>query len=170
VHERGRGLCTVLSALARLEAHIDFPEEDLPSNLLQQVQGLASNLALEIGAHLADNRRGERLREGRLLFAQLRCAACHDGGPLLPPKGEGMPELAQDAPLLGEFRANNRGSQLDIDVGNGLQHTFASEPFRVAVSKLDGLFLAGRGSRRHNGRGGGSVIEDDRGLDCGVAA
>ncbi len=47
-----------------------------------------------------DLRAGERLREGRLLFAQNRCSACHDSTGVLPPKGEGMPELAQDAPLF----------------------------------------------------------------------
>lgn len=50
-------------------------------------------------------RTGERIRAGRLLFAQLRCNACHDGGAALPPRGEGMPELAQDAPVLGELGA-----------------------------------------------------------------
>jgi hypothetical protein len=45
-----------------------------------------------------DLRAGRRLRYGRLLFAQLRCAACHADPALLPPKGEGFPELAQDAP------------------------------------------------------------------------
>jgi tRNA modification GTPase len=54
----------LVQTLARLEAHIDFPEDDLPSDLLLEVQGLASGLEQDIGAHLADNRRGERLREG----------------------------------------------------------------------------------------------------------
>lgn len=54
----------LIRTLARLEACIDFPEEDLPSDLLHEVQRLAGGLAHEIGAHLADNRRGERLREG----------------------------------------------------------------------------------------------------------
>ena len=54
----------LVKTLAKLEAHIDFPEDDLPSDLLQEVQGLAAELQQEIGAHLADNRRGERLREG----------------------------------------------------------------------------------------------------------
>lgn len=45
------------------------------------------------------------LREGRLLFAQRRCIACHDGGDLLPARGEGMPELAQDAPVFADFGA-----------------------------------------------------------------
>ncbi len=49
---------------------------------------------------------GARLREGRLLFAQLNCAACHaDAGKLLPAKGAGMPELGQLAPLLSGFGA-----------------------------------------------------------------
>ena len=38
----GSGL---VRTLARLEAHIDFPEEDLPSDLLQEVQRLAGGLA-----------------------------------------------------------------------------------------------------------------------------
>ena len=47
-------------------------------------------------------RAGERVREGRVLFAQLRCTACHDATGIAPAKGEGMPELAQDAPLFDE--------------------------------------------------------------------
>jgi tRNA modification GTPase len=54
----------LIRTLAKLEAHIDFPEDDLPTGLSQEVQGLASGLATEIAAHLADNRRGERLRAG----------------------------------------------------------------------------------------------------------
>lgn len=46
---------------------------------------------------------GESVREGRRLFAQLRCAQCHLGADKLPPAGQGMPELAQDAPLLANL-------------------------------------------------------------------
>ena len=45
------------------------------------------------------------LRTGRLLFAERRCAACHDAAGALPAPGEGMPELAQDAPVFAEFGA-----------------------------------------------------------------
>lgn len=45
------------------------------------------------------------LREGRLLFAQLNCAACHADAAKLPAKGAGMPELGQLAPLLSGFGA-----------------------------------------------------------------
>ena len=56
-------------------------------------------------AHMpvSQERTGGLVREGRLLFAQLRCAACHEPGDLLPPKGQGMPELAHDAPLFDEL-------------------------------------------------------------------
>lgn len=47
--------------------------------------------------------KGESLREGRRLFAQLRCAQCHLGADKVPPAGQGMPELAQDAPLLANL-------------------------------------------------------------------
>jgi cytochrome c2 len=60
---------------------------------------------LEREASAADIRAGERLREGRLLFASRRCAQCHDAAALLPPRGEGMPELAQDAPVFADFGA-----------------------------------------------------------------
>ncbi|MFZ5791397.1 MAG: tRNA uridine-5-carboxymethylaminomethyl(34) synthesis GTPase MnmE [Pseudomonadota bacterium] len=51
-------------ALARLEAAIDFPEEDLPPGLIASVREQAGRIAGEIAAHLADEHRGERLREG----------------------------------------------------------------------------------------------------------
>jgi tRNA modification GTPase len=56
----------LLEALARLEAAIDFaPEEaDVPENLAALVRPGVAQLATEIAAHLADRRRGERLREG----------------------------------------------------------------------------------------------------------
>lgn len=47
--------------------------------------------------------KGESLREGRRLFAELRCAQCHLGADKLPPAGQGMSELAQDAPLLANL-------------------------------------------------------------------
>jgi len=51
-------------ALAHIEADIDFPDEDLPSGVADAVRPELETLATEIGAHLADGRRGERLREG----------------------------------------------------------------------------------------------------------
>jgi tRNA modification GTPase len=56
----------LLEALARLEAAIDFsPEEaDVPPDLLAVVRPGIERLAAEIAAHLADRRRGERLRDG----------------------------------------------------------------------------------------------------------
>ena len=50
-------------------------------------------------------REGQRAREGRMLFAQMRCAACHGDAALIPPRGEGMPELAQDGPVFAELGA-----------------------------------------------------------------
>lgn len=56
---RGRGL----RALAHLEAAIDFPDEDLPERLADEVRVAVTGLQGEIAAHLED-RRGERLRDG----------------------------------------------------------------------------------------------------------
>ena len=54
--------------LAQLEALIDFPDEDLPPEVEAEVHTEIAALRREIATHLADNRRGERLREG-LVFA-----------------------------------------------------------------------------------------------------
>jgi tRNA modification GTPase len=52
-----------LRALAHLEAAIDFPDEDLPKGLADEVKAGITQLQSEIAAHL-DDRRGERLRQG----------------------------------------------------------------------------------------------------------
>lgn len=50
--------------LARLEALIDFPDEGLDEAIEGAVMAGAGALRDEIAAHLADGRRGERLRDG----------------------------------------------------------------------------------------------------------
>lgn len=57
---RGR----LVSVLAHFDAEIDFPEDDLPENLAQARRDDITALAAEIADHLADDRRGERLRDG----------------------------------------------------------------------------------------------------------
>lgn len=54
--------------LAQQEALIDFPDEDLPPDVEAAVMAELDALRHEVTAHLDDNRRGERLREG-LVFA-----------------------------------------------------------------------------------------------------
>jgi len=54
--------------LAQQEALIDFPDEDLPPDVEAAMQAELVRIADEIAEHLADDRRGERLREG-LVFA-----------------------------------------------------------------------------------------------------
>ena len=52
-----------LRALAHLEAAIDFPDEDLPAGIADEVRAGMTQLQAEIANHLED-RRGERLRQG----------------------------------------------------------------------------------------------------------
>ena len=54
--------------LAQQEALIDFPDENLPPEVEDQIAEELDTLGREVAAHLDDNRRGERLREG-LVFA-----------------------------------------------------------------------------------------------------
>jgi tRNA modification GTPase len=54
----------LLGALARIEAAIDFPEEDLPSGLVEGIDGAMRAIGAEVGRALDDDHRGERLRDG----------------------------------------------------------------------------------------------------------
>lgn len=54
----------LLRARAHLEAEIDFAEEGLPQELGIEARNALTRLADEMGKSLADQRRGERLRDG----------------------------------------------------------------------------------------------------------
>jgi tRNA modification GTPase len=54
----------LVNALARLEAAIDFPDEDLPPDLVPAVDQAMREAEEAISLHLDDGRRGERLRDG----------------------------------------------------------------------------------------------------------
>jgi len=54
----------LLRALAYAEADIDFSEEDLGGGIAETVRAVVSPILHEIEDHLADNRRGEILRDG----------------------------------------------------------------------------------------------------------
>ena len=54
----------LIGALAHLEAYIDFPDEDLPEDGEAAIAGAVERLARGVARHLADARRGERLRDG----------------------------------------------------------------------------------------------------------
>ncbi len=56
---------TLLTALARTEAEIDFaPEEEVPDDLMAAVLPMVAAVRAELRGHLADDGRGERLRQG----------------------------------------------------------------------------------------------------------
>lgn len=57
-------------ALAHQEALIDFPDEDLPPAVEEALRHGITALAAEIGGHLADGRRGEKMREGLVFVVQ----------------------------------------------------------------------------------------------------
>jgi len=54
----------LVTAMARLEAWIDFPDEELPGELLDMVGAELAGLEVAMASHLVDAGRGERLREG----------------------------------------------------------------------------------------------------------
>lgn len=54
----------LIAASAHLEATIDFSDEEIPEGLVAGAREVVRSLKNEIAVHLADGRRGERLRDG----------------------------------------------------------------------------------------------------------
>ncbi len=57
----------LVRALAHLEAEIDFPDEDVPEGLSDRVRERVAALEGEVASFLADDHRGERLRDGVMI-------------------------------------------------------------------------------------------------------
>jgi tRNA modification GTPase len=55
---------TLLKPLAYLEAHLDFPEEDIPDSVLITVHTAMHSVLDAMEHHLLEGQRGERLRDG----------------------------------------------------------------------------------------------------------
>ena len=54
----------LLKILAHVEAKIDFPDEDLPKDTLDEIQNISNQVSKEIEKVLDDQKVGERIREG----------------------------------------------------------------------------------------------------------
>ena len=54
----------LLKILSHIEAKIDFPDEDLPKNIINEIQKTSNNVLTEIKKTLNDQKVGERIREG----------------------------------------------------------------------------------------------------------
>ena len=54
----------LLKILSQIEAKIDFPDEDLPKNIIKEVQKTSKEVMNEIKKTLNDQKVGERIREG----------------------------------------------------------------------------------------------------------
>ncbi len=100
----------LLAALAHREANIDFSDEDLPDGIDSAANAELADIEQEIGAHLADNRRGERLRSG-LLIAII--------GPPNAGKSSLLNQLARrDAAIVSEVAGTTRDViEVHLDLG-----------------------------------------------------
>jgi len=54
----------LLKILSHIEAKIDFPDEDLPKNIMRDIQEISNTILVEIKKTLNDQKVGERIREG----------------------------------------------------------------------------------------------------------
>ena len=55
---------SLLKILSHVEAKIDFPDDDLPKNIITEIQKTSNKILFEIKKTLNDQRVGERIREG----------------------------------------------------------------------------------------------------------
>lgn len=55
---------SLLTIISLLEAYIDFPDEEIPGKILEEVSTTVNHLKKTITDHLNDNRKGELLRSG----------------------------------------------------------------------------------------------------------
>jgi len=54
----------LLKILSHIEAKIDFPDENLPKNIINEIQKTSDSVLTEIKKNLRDDKVGERIREG----------------------------------------------------------------------------------------------------------
>ena len=54
----------LLKILSHIEAKIDFPDEDLPNNIVKEIQKTSNDIMNEIKKTINDQKVGERIREG----------------------------------------------------------------------------------------------------------
>ena len=54
----------LLKILSHIEAKIDFPDEDLPKNVIKEIRKISNSVLTEIQKTLKDDKVGERIREG----------------------------------------------------------------------------------------------------------
>lgn len=54
----------LVKVLAHLEAYIDFPDEDIPEDIVDNLENGVFKIAEEIKSHLSQSKSGERLRDG----------------------------------------------------------------------------------------------------------
>ncbi len=62
IYDSWRG--ELIKITANIEAFIDFPDEDLPKNIVDDLESRVANLVVQIKEHLNDNNRGEKIRQG----------------------------------------------------------------------------------------------------------
>ena len=100
----------LLRLLAHAEAAIDFPEEDLPDNLLSDTKHNILGISESITQYISDNRRGERLRDG----FQITIAGPPNAG-----KSSLLNELAQrDVAIVSEQAGTTRDViEVRLDLG-----------------------------------------------------
>jgi tRNA modification GTPase len=120
----------LLRLLAHAEAAIDFPEEDLPDNLLSDTKHNILGISESITHYIKDNRRGERLRDG----FQITIAGPPNAG-----KSSLLNELAQrDVAIVSEQAGTTRDViEVRLDLGGYPVAIADTAGMRSAVESIE---------------------------------
>jgi tRNA modification GTPase len=165
LYERWR--TELVRALAHLEASIDFADEELPDGLVERVGSTISGLAAQIASHLADQRRGEIVRDGFTVVIL---------GPPNVGKSSLLNALARrEAAIVSAVPGTTRDPiEVDLDLGGYAVTLIDTAGLRETTDAIEteGIKRARAKAQHADLRLGvmdAAVVKDSRGMDSRVS-
>jgi tRNA modification GTPase len=128
--------------LALIEVFIDFPEEELPLEILDKSKSAMLNLKSQILSHVNDNRRGERLRSGISLgiFGEPNVGKSSLINCLTRRDVSIVTNIAGTTRDILEAHLDIGGYPITISDTAGIRHNYGDEIERIGINKAKDLF------------------------------
>jgi tRNA modification GTPase len=128
--------------LALIEVFIDFPEEELPLEILDKSKSAMLNLKSQILSHINDNRRGERLRSGISLgiFGEPNVGKSSLINCLTRRDVSIVTNIAGTTRDILEAHLDIGGYPIIISDTAGIRHNYSDEIEKIGINKAKDLF------------------------------
>lgn len=115
----------ILEQLSFLEAYIDFPDEDIPEEILNKISTSISDVSNQIDSLINDNKIGEKIREG-IHFTII--------GPPNSGKSSFLNEIAQrEVAITSEYSGTTR-DLIEIEVDIAGYHVIITDTAGIRIS------------------------------------